>query len=67
MVCATNKNPISIITRAKRAGGVAQVVPSKHKALSSNPNTAPPERYLCFKVNLIEMDKYRLLICILGQ
>jgi hypothetical protein len=27
-------------TRAKRAGGVAQVVPSKHEALSLTPTTA---------------------------
>jgi hypothetical protein len=36
------RDPISKITRAKRAGGVAQVVeplPSKCKALSSNPKT----------------------------
>jgi hypothetical protein len=35
------QNPISKITRAKRIGGMAQAVeyvPSKHKALSSNPN-----------------------------
>jgi hypothetical protein len=35
-------DPISKITNAKRAGGVAQRVehlPSKHKALSSTPNT----------------------------
>jgi hypothetical protein len=33
-------DPISKITRAKRVGGIAQAVeclPSKHKALSSNP------------------------------
>jgi hypothetical protein len=36
--------PISKITNTKRAGGIAQVVvclPSKDRALSSNPCTAP--------------------------
>jgi hypothetical protein len=36
------QNLIFKITRGKRAGGMAQVVeclPSKHKALSSNPST----------------------------
>jgi hypothetical protein len=35
-------DPISKITRAKRAGGVAQAVeplPSKHEALNSSPST----------------------------
>jgi hypothetical protein len=34
-------NPISKITKARRAGGVAQAVehlPNKHKALSANPS-----------------------------
>jgi hypothetical protein len=41
------ENPISKITRAKRAGGVAQGVErllSKYEALSSNPNTAKQTR-----------------------
>jgi hypothetical protein len=35
------QDPISKITREKRAGGLAQMancLPSKHKALNSNPN-----------------------------
>jgi hypothetical protein len=38
-----NRDPISKITSAKRAAGVAQVVaslPNKHKVLSSTPSTA---------------------------
>jgi hypothetical protein len=40
-------NPISKITRAKRDGGVAQVVehlPSKHKAMNSNLNTSKEKK-----------------------
>jgi hypothetical protein len=39
---AKKRDPSSKITRAKRAGNVVQVVerlPSKHKAMSSNPST----------------------------
>jgi hypothetical protein len=41
------QNAIPKITRAKRPGGMAQVVkhlPSKHEALSSNPNTAKKKK-----------------------
>jgi hypothetical protein len=40
------------INRAKQAGGVAQVVPSKRKALSSNPSTKKRKKVL---------SKHRLL------
>jgi hypothetical protein len=45
------QDPISKITRVKRAGGVVQVVeylPSKHKALNSYPsNTKKKKKFLC--------------------
>jgi hypothetical protein len=46
MVCAKSE-PLSLKTRAKRAGGFTQEVeclPSKCKALSSNPSTAKRKR-----------------------
>jgi hypothetical protein len=41
-----NQNPISKITKAKRAGGVAQAVECLYQAqaLSSNPNTDPSKK-----------------------
>jgi hypothetical protein len=36
------EEPISKITRTKRAGGMIEHLPSKHEALSPNPSTAPP-------------------------
>jgi hypothetical protein len=44
------QDPISKITRAKRAGGVVQAVeylPNKHKALTSNPNTVKKKKKNC--------------------
>jgi hypothetical protein len=41
--CSKNRDPISKITIAKRAGGMAQAVerlPTKHKALNSNHSTS---------------------------
>jgi hypothetical protein len=52
------QDPISKITRAKRPGGVAQVVAhllSKHNDLSSKLNNAPPvqkKKILAFLVNI---------------
>jgi dihydroxyacid dehydratase/phosphogluconate dehydratase len=43
-------DPMSKITRVKRAGGVTQVIeylPSKNKILSSNPSTTQKKKKLC--------------------
>jgi hypothetical protein len=57
------QDPISKITKTKRAGGMIQViehVPSKHKALNSNPSTTNKKerkrktcnvRIFCFLLN----------------
>jgi hypothetical protein len=40
------QDPFSKITNRKRAGGVAQGLPSKYKALSSNPSTMKERKRL---------------------
>jgi hypothetical protein len=54
------QNPISKITRAKRVGGVAQMVeclPSKCKALWSNPSTTHTKKPQKAKTRIVESIK----------
>jgi hypothetical protein len=55
-VWAKKLDPIRKITKAKRAGGMAQMVehlPSKSEALNSNPSSASqlPPKHMYFRFN----------------